>query len=88
MLHVICNHNCKDCFAMHVCATGAILEQEGLIYLDTAKCIGCGNCKRICTVFGYGGLERKDMLRLSQGRARTPVAPQIGQPVQIQTGAV
>jgi Fe-S-cluster-containing hydrogenase component 2 len=59
MLNVICSHNCKDCYAMRVCAMHAISEDEGAVYLDTEKCIGCGCCKSVCVGFGYKALEDK-----------------------------
>ncbi len=40
MLNVICSHNCKDCYALRVCAVHAISEDEEGIYVDTEKCIG------------------------------------------------
>ena len=40
MLNVICAHNCKDCYAMRVCAVHALVDQQGAIYVDTDKCIG------------------------------------------------
>ncbi len=59
MLNVICSHNCKDCYALRVCAVHAISDQEGAIYVDTDKCIGCGCCKTTCVAFGYKALEDK-----------------------------
>jgi len=59
MLNVICAHNCKDCYGLHVCAVGALVDQQGSIYVDTDKCIGCGCCKRVCLAFGYRALEDK-----------------------------
>jgi len=54
MLNIICKHNCKDCYALRVCAVHAIEEKGAAIYLDTDKCIGCGACKTACVAFGYG----------------------------------
>ncbi|MBM4283632.1 MAG: hypothetical protein FJ128_00065 [Deltaproteobacteria bacterium] len=59
MLNVICPHNCKDCYALHVCAVRAISEREGAIYVDTGLCIGCGCCKTACISFGLKALEDK-----------------------------
>ncbi|MDD3580479.1 MAG: hypothetical protein PHW74_05615 [Desulfobacca sp.] len=59
MLNVICSHNCKDCYALRVCAVHAISDQQGCIYVDTEKCIGCGCCKTACVTFGYKALEDK-----------------------------
>ena len=59
MLNIICKDNCKDCFALRVCAVHAIEEQKGSIYIDTENCIGCGCCKTICVTFGCKALEDK-----------------------------
>jgi len=59
MLNIICKHACKDCYALNVCALQAIEEQEGAIYIDTERCIGCGCCKTACVAFGYKALEDK-----------------------------
>ncbi len=53
MLNVICKHNCKDCFALRVCAVQAIKDQQGSIYVETDDCIGCGACRRACVIFSY-----------------------------------
>ncbi len=59
MLNIICKHNCKDCYALRVCAVHAIEEQREAIYVDTDRCIGCGSCKTACVAFGYKALEDK-----------------------------
>ncbi|MFP3868814.1 MAG: hypothetical protein ACLFUU_11750 [Desulfobacteraceae bacterium] len=59
MINVICSHNCKDCFAMRVCAVRAITAEHGAIYVNTEKCIGCGCCKTACIAFGHKTLEDK-----------------------------
>ncbi len=61
MLNVICQHNCKDCYAMRVCAVRAIKDEQGSIYVETDECIGCGCCKNACVKFGYKALEDKTM---------------------------
>jgi Fe-S-cluster-containing dehydrogenase component len=43
MINSICKHNCASCFA--------ILDQQGSIYVDTEKCIGCGCCRTACITF-------------------------------------
>lgn len=53
MLNVICRHNCKACFAESVCAVHAIVDQQGSIYVETEKCIGCGCCRTACITFGF-----------------------------------
>ncbi len=59
MLNVICRHNCKDCYAMRVCAVHAIKDQQGSIYVETDVCIGCTCCKTACIYFGMKALEDK-----------------------------
>ena len=59
MLNIICKHNCKDCYALRVCALHAIEEKNGSIYVDTDNCIGCGCCKIACVTFGYKALQDK-----------------------------
>ncbi|UCD86895.1 MAG: hypothetical protein JSV01_03745 [Desulfobacterales bacterium] len=53
MLNIICKHNCKSCYAEPVCAVDAIVDQQGSIYVETEKCIGCGCCRTACVTFGY-----------------------------------
>ncbi|MBL7225144.1 MAG: hypothetical protein ISS59_03335 [Desulfobacteraceae bacterium] len=61
MLNVICKQNCKDCYALRVCALHAIKDQQGSIYVESDDCIGCGCCKTACVGFGYKALEDKTM---------------------------
>jgi Fe-S-cluster-containing hydrogenase component 2 len=51
MLNVICKQNCKACFAEPICAMKAIISQQGAIYVETAKCIGCGACRTACVTW-------------------------------------
>ena len=51
MINSICKHNCASCYAKPVCAVSAILDQQGSIYVDTEKCIGCGCCRSACITF-------------------------------------
>jgi Fe-S-cluster-containing hydrogenase component 2 len=53
MINSICKLNCASCFALPVCAVSAIIYQQGSIYVDTEKCIGCGACRTACVTFGY-----------------------------------
>ena len=48
MLNVICKQNCKVCFCEPICAMKAIVSQQGTIYVETEKCIGCGACRTAC----------------------------------------
>jgi len=74
MLSVICQHYCKDCYALNVCAIHAILEQEmDSILLDTTKCIGCGCCRTACVTFGASMIKPK-MIKAEKVRP-LPSAP-------------
>ena len=64
MMNVVCAHNCKDCFAMRVCAVNAFEETPETISVDPDKCIGCGVCKTVCVAFGFKALEKKAVNRL------------------------
>ena len=41
---------CEEPVCARVCPTGAIWKNEadGVVLLDTTKCIGCGSCNRAC----------------------------------------
>jgi len=51
MLNAICKHNCKSCYALPTCAVRAIKDEQGSIYVQTEKCIGCGCCRTACITF-------------------------------------
>lgn len=53
MLNTICKHNCKECFALYVCAVRALKDQQGSIFVETEECIGCGCCRTACVTFSY-----------------------------------
>lgn len=44
-----CNH-CSDPACVKVCPTGAHFKrkEDGLVVIDTKKCIGCGMCAKAC----------------------------------------
>lgn len=43
-----CNH-CNDPACVHVCPTGAMhKDDQGLVWPDWGKCIGCGYCTMAC----------------------------------------
>lgn len=44
-----CNH-CDDPACVKVCPTGAHFKrkEDGLVVIDTQKCIGCGMCAKAC----------------------------------------
>lgn len=50
MYHVSlsCNH-CNNAACVHVCPTGAMhKDEQGLVWPDWGKCIGCGYCTMAC----------------------------------------
>ncbi len=53
MMNAICKSNCASCFAEPVCAVRAIVTEQGSVYVETEKCIGCGCCRTACISFGY-----------------------------------
>lgn len=47
-LPVLCMH-CKDPPCQKACPTGATIKRpDGIVYVDTAKCIGCRYCMMAC----------------------------------------
>ncbi len=59
--------NCSVCMAF--CPEAAIIQAEGHVVIDPAKCIGCGECLVVCK---YGAIKMKwdeDSLRLQEKMA-------------------
>ena len=59
--------NCSVCMAF--CPEAAILQAEGHVVIDPAKCIGCGECLVVCK---FGAIKMKwdeDSLRLQEKMA-------------------
>ena len=59
--------NCSVCMAF--CPEAAIIQAEGHVVIDPAKCIGCGECLVVCK---YGAIKLKwdeDSLRLQEKMA-------------------
>ncbi|MCK7481943.1 MAG: 4Fe-4S binding protein [Candidatus Moduliflexus flocculans] len=59
--------NCSVCMAF--CPEAAIVQAEGHVVIDQAKCIGCGECLVACK---YGAIKMKwdeDSLRLQEKMA-------------------
>jgi len=59
--------NCSVC--MSFCPEAAILQAEGHVVIDPAKCIGCGECLVVCK---FGAIKMKwdeDSLRLQEKMA-------------------
>jgi carbon-monoxide dehydrogenase iron sulfur subunit len=49
-LPLLCWH-CDPCNAIQNCEQNALQKNEnGLVYLDEAKCIGCGTCVEACVI--------------------------------------
>ena len=48
-LSIACNH-CSDPACVKACPTGAHHKrtEDGLVVINTDKCIGCGNCAKAC----------------------------------------
>jgi uncharacterized Fe-S center protein len=59
--------NCSVCMAF--CPEAAIVQAEGHVVIDPARCIGCGECLVVCK---YGAIKMKwdeDSLRLQEKMA-------------------
>jgi Fe-S-cluster-containing hydrogenase component 2 len=69
MLNIICKSNCKVCFAEPVCAVDAIIDQQGSIYVETDKCIGCGCCRTACVAFSYDHALKEKTVEWLKGAA-------------------
>ncbi|MBN2229636.1 MAG: 4Fe-4S dicluster domain-containing protein [Candidatus Thorarchaeota archaeon] len=53
LLPMVCLQ-CEDPLCQEACPNGAIIENEyGILYVDSALCIGCMNCVTACV---YGGI--------------------------------
>ncbi|MDI6854660.1 MAG: hypothetical protein QME75_13770 [Deltaproteobacteria bacterium] len=70
MQSVVCPQNCKDCYAVHVCAVRAIVSNNGGVSIDSGKCISCGSCSTACMTFGQKMIKpQKVKKQLSQKAA-------------------
>jgi Fe-S-cluster-containing hydrogenase component 2 len=69
MLNAICKKNCASCFAEPVCAVQAIITQQGSVYVQTEKCIGCGCCRTACITFGYDNALKDKTVEWLKGTA-------------------
>ncbi len=42
-------HHCDDPFCVPVCPTSAMIKRDdGIVYIDQEKCIGCMSCAKAC----------------------------------------
>jgi len=46
-LPIVCKQ-CESPQCVSVCKTKALVREDGVVYLDEAKCIGCGKCAKSC----------------------------------------
>ncbi len=46
-LPIICKH-CENPVCISVCKPKALIRENGVVYLDEKKCIGCGRCATSC----------------------------------------
>ncbi len=74
MLKTVCSHNCASCFAVPVCAVGAMAEETDLVSVDTEKCISCGACRTACLSFSAD----QGLAKQSQVRRKLYALPEIG----------
>jgi Fe-S-cluster-containing hydrogenase component 2 len=52
---VYCEH-CEDAYCKEICPVNAIENNNGVIYLNTEKCIGCEMCVQACP---YGVIDMR-----------------------------
>lgn len=53
---VSCRH-CDDPICVKSCITGALSQKDGVIYIDSNKCVGCYTCVLVCP---YGCIMPSD----------------------------
>jgi Fe-S-cluster-containing hydrogenase component 2 len=46
-LPIVCKQ-CESPQCVSVCKTKALVREDGVVYLDEEKCIGCGKCAKSC----------------------------------------
>jgi len=46
-LPIVCKQ-CESPQCISVCKTKALVREDGVVYLDEEKCIGCGKCAKSC----------------------------------------
>ncbi|MDR1229916.1 MAG: 4Fe-4S dicluster domain-containing protein [Spirochaetaceae bacterium] len=56
-----CRH-CENAACKQACTAGAITIADGMVKIDTAKCIGCKNCVVACPFGAVEIVETKELL--------------------------
>ena len=74
MFKTVCSHNCASCFAVPVCAVGAMSERSDAVVVDTERCISCGACRTACLAFSMD----QGLAKQSQVRRKLYSLPEIG----------
>ncbi|HYB59449.1 MAG TPA: 4Fe-4S dicluster domain-containing protein [Candidatus Acidoferrales bacterium] len=47
VLPIICKQ-CEKPTCIEACKTNALKREDGIIYIDEEKCVGCGRCTKVC----------------------------------------
>jgi len=58
---ILC-HNCEDAPCIEVCPSGALFHNTVGISVDVDKCVGCGNCMKVCP---YGAIRLDPILKVA-----------------------
>jgi len=69
---VQCRH-CTEALCVNVCPVKAIVENDGIIFVQEDKCIGCKNCMLVCTVGAVNLLPRIES-QVTKGRIKPKVS--------------
>jgi electron transport protein HydN len=58
-LPIVCKQ-CENPACVEVCKPKALIRDNGVIYIDEEKCIGCGKCAKICPFNAIFIEEKRD----------------------------
>jgi Fe-S-cluster-containing hydrogenase component 2 len=47
VLPIVCKQ-CEKPTCIEACKTNALKREDGIIYIDEEKCVGCGRCAKLC----------------------------------------